>query len=183
MARNPEQNARIREQRQAQILDAALDCYVRCGYHGTDVDEVAQQAMLAKGLVYYYYCTKKALFQALYRRMIGEAQRFSDEIMRDVSGEKAARQLSDYLRRLSGARHMIPFFVRIPLDVKAIFGDEAVEFDVFPRAIEDIITQGTLSPTDPHRAAEAVWAVISSGSDPDAAIGFCLRGLGMAITA
>ena len=52
MPRNPEKNALVREARRKQILDAALTVYIRFGFHGTDMDAVAKEAQLAKGLIY-----------------------------------------------------------------------------------------------------------------------------------
>ena len=52
--RRKELNEQIRESRRLQLLDAALTVYVRHGYNGADMDAVATEAGLAKGLVYYY---------------------------------------------------------------------------------------------------------------------------------
>ena len=65
--RKKELNEQIRESRRLQILDAALTVYVRFGYNGADMDAVAAEAGLAKGLVYYYYKTKQELFRAMFQ--------------------------------------------------------------------------------------------------------------------
>lgn len=52
MPRTPEQNERIRNAKKEIILDTALSLYVVFGYNGTDMDQVAVNAGVAKGLLY-----------------------------------------------------------------------------------------------------------------------------------
>lgn len=55
------------ERREA-ILDAALDCFVTQGFHGTAVPQVAKRAGIAAGTIYHYFPSKEALVNALYRK-------------------------------------------------------------------------------------------------------------------
>lgn len=55
------------ERREA-ILDAALDCFVTRGFHGTAVPQVAKRAGIAAGTIYHYFPSKEALVNALYRK-------------------------------------------------------------------------------------------------------------------
>lgn len=57
------------------ILDAALDCFVARGYHGTAVPEVAKGAGIAAGTIYHYFTSKEVLVNALYRKWKGEIAR------------------------------------------------------------------------------------------------------------
>ncbi len=47
------------------ILEAALNRIVSNGYRATTVDEIAQDAALTKGAVYFYFKTKAAILMAL----------------------------------------------------------------------------------------------------------------------
>jgi len=81
LPRNPEKNAEVRESRKKQILSATLSVYIRFGYHGADMDIVAKEAGLAKGLVYYYYKTKQELFAELYTQMFNDGYSFAETLL------------------------------------------------------------------------------------------------------
>jgi AcrR family transcriptional regulator len=51
--------------RRAEILEAAKVVFSNTGYHKADVNDIAKKAGIAKGTVYLYYPTKKALFLAV----------------------------------------------------------------------------------------------------------------------
>lgn len=53
--------------RRESILDAALECFVERGFHGTSVPEIADRAKIAAGTIYHYFDSKEALVNALYR--------------------------------------------------------------------------------------------------------------------
>lgn len=55
---------RRKEARPGEILDAALDVFVRQGFAATRIQDVAQQAGVTTGTVYLYYTGKEALFEA-----------------------------------------------------------------------------------------------------------------------
>jgi AcrR family transcriptional regulator len=54
------------EERRAQILQAALTCFSRKGYHQTTMDDIVEEAGLSKGGVYWHFGSKKELFLALF---------------------------------------------------------------------------------------------------------------------
>ncbi len=58
---------RRKERRPAELLDAALDCFVERGYAATRLDDVAARAGVSKGTLYLYYDSKDDLFKAVVR--------------------------------------------------------------------------------------------------------------------
>ena len=44
------------------ILDAALRCFAKRGYHETSIDDIAARARLSKGAVYWHFEGKRELF-------------------------------------------------------------------------------------------------------------------------
>lgn len=172
MPRNPEMNAMVREERRKQILDAALTVYTRFGYHGTDMDAVAREAKLAKGLLYYYYKTKKDLFVELFTWMFDEGYRFSDTLLKKAEQAEPVEQLMHYVFGMFGAnrknRRMMQFFFRAPFDAYAVFGtnpwkDGAEKSDMHRKALAKLIemgmANGTIPPADPSRSANSFWSV------------------------
>lgn len=56
---------REREKRQGQILQIALDQFIAKGYYGTSTREICKIAKVSSGLMFHYFASKKALYEAL----------------------------------------------------------------------------------------------------------------------
>ena len=63
--RTAEQNESIREERRRQILDAALVVFSQQGFDRANVSDVAAQAGVSQGTIYWYFDSKEALMQQL----------------------------------------------------------------------------------------------------------------------
>lgn len=61
---------RRKEDRPAEITQAALAAFAEKGYAATRVDEVAKRAGISKGLLYLYFKTKEDLFKAVIRSFL-----------------------------------------------------------------------------------------------------------------
>ncbi len=61
---------RRKENRPAEITQAALAAFAENGYAATKVDEVAKRAGVSKGLLYLYFKTKEDLFKAVIRSFV-----------------------------------------------------------------------------------------------------------------
>ncbi len=57
--------ADVADERRACIIQAALACFARKGYHLTTMDDIAQESGLSKGSLYWYFKSKKELFRAI----------------------------------------------------------------------------------------------------------------------
>lgn len=64
MARTP----KVVEDRSEQIIDAALRVFARKGFTKATNKDIAREAGITPGLIYYYFESKEALFQALVER-------------------------------------------------------------------------------------------------------------------
>lgn len=71
---SPEANAR-----RSQILDAALEEFAAEGFRGATIKRIARRAKLqSQGLIYWYFPSKEALFQAVLGRHLPIVQLISD---------------------------------------------------------------------------------------------------------
>lgn len=61
---------RLKEERPAQITEAAFDVFARKGYAAARVSEVARRAGVSKGLMYLYFKTKEELFKAVIKSVV-----------------------------------------------------------------------------------------------------------------
>lgn len=53
------------EMRKWQILDIALNHFIRYGYYGTSTRKIAEEAEISSGLMFHYFPNKLALYEAL----------------------------------------------------------------------------------------------------------------------
>lgn len=58
----------VETERRQQILDQAMTCFARQGYHLTTMDDIAAELPFSKGLLYYYFKNKRDLFMAILDR-------------------------------------------------------------------------------------------------------------------
>ncbi len=59
----------VSEARKTQILDAALRVFARRGFYKARMDDIAEEAHLSKGALYWYFRGKDAILQALVDKM------------------------------------------------------------------------------------------------------------------
>jgi AcrR family transcriptional regulator len=70
------------EETEKKIIQAALELFVRKGYHGTSINQITQKVGLTKGALYSHFSSKGELLL----RIIDEFKtRFIDEMMRTVN--------------------------------------------------------------------------------------------------
>ncbi len=88
MARQAER----REATRGAIIRAGIDLFGRNGFAATTVDQLAEQAGVAKGAVYHHYSTKEAIFEAVF-----------DKVSADVAVlvSAAARQAPDAIAAIA----------------------------------------------------------------------------------
>ena len=58
------------QERQTQIIDAAIRCFQRKGFENTTVDDIAAEFGLSKGSIYWHYPSKKDILVAVYYHLI-----------------------------------------------------------------------------------------------------------------
>lgn len=88
------------ERKHRAILDAATEIFLRQGYLGASMDDVAAQAEVSKQTVYKQFASKEALFVAVVSAMTGTA---GDQVQREIAklGEQddPERELLAYAER------------------------------------------------------------------------------------
>lgn len=134
-------------ERRTQLLDAAVDCFARKGYHETTMDEIVRAANLSKGTLYWYFKSKRELFGSLmevwYEDFLESMARVVSE---DASPSEQLRMIMNALKQSAAAR---PELVRAQLEFYAF----AVRDPEFSRWIREMY-RGTI---------EMFTALIASG--------------------
>ncbi len=60
----PSKREQLREERRQQIIDAALAVFTQKGFHAANVSDVAAQAGVSQGTIYWYFESKEELLMA-----------------------------------------------------------------------------------------------------------------------
>ncbi len=105
-----ERREREEKSRLASILEAAEKVFARSGYYQSRMDDIAEEAELAKGTLYYYFKSKDEIYLALLKR---ESQKIHEEIRRLISEESPL--LQDLQRALT---FYLDFFDKNPAYLK-----------------------------------------------------------------
>jgi AcrR family transcriptional regulator len=88
-------NPDLREKRQNQILDAAMQVFVKKGFHQARMDDIVEAANLSKGGVYWYFNSKEQIILAVLERI------FDQELNRIVSLRQGVESVADRLRHFN----------------------------------------------------------------------------------
>jgi TetR/AcrR family transcriptional regulator, mexJK operon transcriptional repressor len=97
----PEESSRSARKHRA-ILEAATEVFLRSGYLGTNMDEIAALSQVSKQTVYKHFASKESLFVEIVTSMTGEA---GDTVLDDAPGLDESGDLAEYLR--SYATHQL----------------------------------------------------------------------------
>jgi AcrR family transcriptional regulator len=62
------------------LLAAARDVFVRRGYHGASLEEIADEAGFSRGALYHHFESKEALFLALLDERLAEREREMEQV-------------------------------------------------------------------------------------------------------
>jgi TetR/AcrR family transcriptional repressor of mexJK operon len=160
--------------KRAAILEAATTVFLRNGYVGTSMDEVAALAAVSKQTVYKHFVDKERLFTELVHLTVNEASDpVHDEVLnlRDTGDieadlrELARRQLAKVMqpRLLALRRLVIGEAGRFPELGRAFYEQgPGRTIAALATAFERLAARGVLQVDDPLLAAELFnWSVMS----------------------
>jgi AcrR family transcriptional regulator len=84
------------EARRQEILDAAIACFTRKGFHQTTMDDICRQAELSPGAVYRYFASKEDIIDAVARENVGSDADDWPEFARWIEREVA--EFDDFVK-------------------------------------------------------------------------------------
>ena len=80
--------------RRAEIMEAAMRCFVRKGYHRTTVEEIAREAGIAHGTLYLYFRSKKDVLFAFLEQAVKET---ASELLHNAEVRKPEEVLGRFI--------------------------------------------------------------------------------------
>ena len=150
------------------ILQAALDCFTRHGYHATTMDDIAAKSGTSKGTLYWHFSSKDDLFESAIRWFFDTS--FGPEVLvaleRSPSAADKLRMLTDSTVDLIGEAQ--PIF-HLFLEFWASSPDRATSAGTWLDLLDDYqdiiisimhegVERGEFSPVDAEALAWALTA-------------------------
>lgn len=156
-----------REKRRQEILDTALDLFIRKGYAATKISDIAKSAGMSVGLLFHYFESKEKLYENLIR--YGVSGPMSTMAPTDKEPlkffEDTAKQIFHYI-------HEQPFIAKMFVLMNQAFFNEAA-----PKGVKDLLQgfdiytptsllmkkgqiNGTIRDGDPYALGIAYWCAI-----------------------
>ncbi|MEX0781504.1 MAG: TetR family transcriptional regulator [Dehalococcoidia bacterium] len=157
------------EQTRRAIVDAASVAFVRDGFEGASIDDIASAARVTKGAVYHHFASKADLFLAVFREAEEEMMRVMGERARQVADpwERALASLSAFFDICLEDR-----FRRIALQEGPLaLGwerwrelDEQYALGGLRRTLEQLMERGLLAKRNPDILARVMLAALSEAA-------------------
>lgn len=168
------------EERSDQILTAARKCFLARGYFATKMDEIAREAGLSKGGVYFHFTSKGEVFRSLVQQEYDAAIRFIDSV--EASGDDVMAmlmQLGEHFLEQFAADNELPRFMVIIGEMalrddaiqEMLLGLQQSYIDRMAHIIEIGIAQGQIRAVDPYAAAIMLKALLD-GIQATFAVGY-----------
>jgi AcrR family transcriptional regulator len=158
----------VSAERRAQIIEAALACFSRKGYHNTTMDDIVAESGLSKGSLYWYFESKDDLLASALTSVfvdVGQEAVAALEQCATASDKMraVARAATGFSRMAEGLFNLfLEFWASSPRREEASqlwVGLLAQYKDVVVEIIEEGIQTGEFRPVD---AEQLVWAMMAA---------------------
>jgi TetR/AcrR family transcriptional regulator, transcriptional repressor of bet genes len=178
----PDRRGRRRAQREAQLVDAALECISTLGLRDTTVQDVAARARMAVGSISQYFESKELLFTAALRTLSEEFESAWRRGLAEAGGDPALRVrrfVESYFEPAICQRRKIAVWFAFWGEVKArpkyravCTGYDRLHDEALEGLCRALITDGGYAALEPRRTAKIIasvcqglWLELLTGSD------------------
>jgi AcrR family transcriptional regulator len=183
------------EERRRQLIEFATERFASNGYHPTSVADIVRGVGVGKGVFYWYFDSKEALFRAILRNAQGELRRYQADAIADAGDplDRLARGIEASIRwstHNSRLAKLVEFAATDDRFADAIRKGREVAISDTMQHIKDAIADGLIPDGDPVLLTHATFGVVNelnrhvltgpqepTEADLHAAVGFCLGGL------
>jgi len=160
------------EERRQEILDAAIACFARKGFHQTTMNDIGREAGLSHGVAYRYFESKEDLILATIEGSVGRSARYFEAMSEEADVLSIFEQfIGDFFQRLEAPGRDMYYKVRVQLWAEAIRNPQFKERTLAIRreGIEQIVTiirrAQNMGQIDPDLNASAATVAIMASLD------------------
>jgi TetR/AcrR family transcriptional regulator len=172
-AARTQRRTRIQEEKEEQILEAALDVFSMHGFRGATIDQIAEVAGMSKPNLLYYFRTKEAMHRALIERVLDT---WLDPLRAfDADGNPEA-EIRSYIRRKLEMARDYPRESRLfanevlrgaPLIEDELKGPLKQLVDEKAEVIRAWAKAGRIAKCDPYHLIFSIWSTTQHYADFD----------------
>lgn len=172
-AARTQRRTRIQEEKEEQILEAALEVFSANGFRGSTIDQIADVAGMSKPNLLYYSRTKEAMHRALIDRVLDT---WLDPLRAfDAEGNPVA-EIRSYIRRKLEMARDFPRESRLfanevlqgaPRIVDELKGPLKQLVDEKAEVIRSWAKAGKIAKCDPYHLIFAIWSTTQHYADFD----------------
>jgi len=163
---------RERLARKREILAAAERVFAQKGFHSATVDEIANQAELAKGTIYLYFKNKRDIFYTLVDEKVDSLMELAKaEIKREAQSiEQLKRLVKSQLEFFQNNRDFFRITIseqtRFELGIKDEFRKRMMQkhlkyTNIVARIIQRGIEEKVFKPLEPRKVASALIGIVN----------------------
>lgn len=172
-AAKTQRRTRIQEEKEEQILEAALDVFSRHGFRGATIDEIAEVAGMSKPNLLYYFRTKEAMHRALIERVLDT---WLDPLREFNAEGNPESEIRSYIRRKLEMARDFPRESRLfaneilrgaPLIEDELKGPLKQLVDEKAEVIRAWAKAGKIAKCDPYHLIFSIWATTQHYADFD----------------
>lgn len=144
-------NSNVKEERKTQILEAALRVYTRSGFEQARVDDIAEEAGLAKGTLYLYFNSKDDIMLSVLDRMMGRELGELEELLADERSAKVKlTKFVEYsIDQVENLKPMLPVLVEF-WGVMSHQGNVREKFSSYYQSVLNLLTPIIQQGIDEH---------------------------------
>lgn len=153
------------------ILTAALNTFSQYGFHGTRIEQIAEQAGVSKTNLLYYYPSKEVLYVAVLRQILdiwlAPLKAFREDFAPLAAIEEYIRLKLEVSRDYPQASRLfcMEMLAGAPLLMDELTGDLKALIDEKSTLIAGWVKSGKLAPVDPHHLIFMIWASTQDYAD------------------
>lgn len=184
------------QERRRQLIEHATRCFAANGYHTTSVSEIVEGVGVGKGVFYWYFESKDQLLEAILTDAQRDLRRCQQRAIEGVDDpvrriELGIRASLEWTAAHRDVNRLIQFAATEERFVDVVRAGARVSLQDTARHVVEAMELGLIRDGDAELVAQAVLGVITSlarhevltgrrsaGEVADAAVSFCLEGLG-----
>ncbi len=172
MARNAEQNQKMRDERRKQILSSALKLFAIKGLGATKITDIVRDSGISQGLLYHYFRSKEEIFVELIRHALegmNTAARTLEQLPLRPT-EKITKAITELLQGMSENEDFARYFLlvaqanfsdAIPDEAKTLIEKEShVPYQVMSRIMQAGQQDGSIKKHRADDLALVFWVLI-----------------------